>query len=351
MKGFFSFFLTPLSQLWAGVYSLRRTLYRWRFLSSHKVKVPVISIGNIAFGGTGKTPLVIWLAEYLNKHDKTVLVLTRGYKGKLEGGAGILRSEDRFKSDASHFGDEPLLISHKISKGAVVVGKDRYQNLLRYFESVQPDVVLLDDGFQHLKLQRDLDIVLIDSTLPLSQFETAPRGYLREGVSALKEAEVILFTRENQASTNQKSEVKKFLENSASKQVTWGGISYGFEGFYSFAHTKQELNSTNEIECLAVTGIANPQSFFRLLKEQGLKVLEEVTFPDHYPYDDDRIEKILEKCTQEKYFLICTEKDMVKIRRKVNSNLLLYVKIGVQFSHGEEPLRKKIDQLCGISPS
>ncbi len=349
MKKVISYLLTPLSKVWEWGYSLRRTLYRWRVLKSFRVSVPVISIGNIAFGGTGKTPLVIWLAEYLNHHKKRVLVLTRGYKGKLENSSGVLRSEDRFKSDASHYGDEPLLISYKISEGAVVVGKKRYKNLVKYFKSVQPDVVLLDDGFQHLQLQRDLDIVLIDSTLPLSQFKTAPQGYLREGIGALNEAEVILFTRENQTTETQRSEIKKLLTDKIQNRPLWGGVQYQFEGFFDFSHTKQESDSTKGIDCIAVTGIANPQSFFNLLKEQGLNLKEEITFPDHYSFDDQRIEKILDKCTQENYYLLCTEKDMVKIRRRVNSNLLLYVKIGMNFSHGEEQLKQKIDHLCEIS--
>lgn len=123
------------------------------------------------------------------------MVLTRGYKGQLEHSSGLLKSGQKFRLNPFDYGDEPLMISNKMSKGAVIVGKKRAENLLKYFAETRPDVVLLDDGFQHLQIYRSFNIVLFDATMPLQNYKVAPLGYLREGLSALKDADAIVISR------------------------------------------------------------------------------------------------------------------------------------------------------------
>ncbi len=155
--------LTPLALLWEGVYRLRRAAYRYGTFEQRHFKVPIISIGNLSFGGTGKTPFTLWLAENLAKRNKSVMILMRGYKGKLEHQSGILRGGAKIGSTPLDFGDEAILLSRRLPEAAVVVGKNRADNLDKYFDEVRPDVVLLDDGHQHLRIARQLNFVFFDA--------------------------------------------------------------------------------------------------------------------------------------------------------------------------------------------
>ena len=209
---FLNFFLVPLSKLWESVYRLRRSFYEYGLLKKEYFKVPIISVGNISFGGTGKTPMIIYLTGKVSELGLTPAVLTRGYKGDLEHKSGLIKGGQRFRSNPKQFGDEPLLISRKMNKGAVIVGKNRARNLRKYFHQVSPDVVFLDDGFQHIQLYRSFNVVLFDSALPLSRYKTAPLGYLREGLTALKDADAILLSRADQVSSEKMDELTSFLE-------------------------------------------------------------------------------------------------------------------------------------------
>ena len=126
-------FLLPLAGLWGLVHEVRRFLFEYNLITSYRFEVPIISVGNITFGGSGKTPLVTWLIEWANQEGVIPMVVTRGYKSKLEESSGILLADQKFKINPLSFGDEPLLIAQKMSRGAVVVGKKRSQNLMKYF--------------------------------------------------------------------------------------------------------------------------------------------------------------------------------------------------------------------------
>ena len=153
---------SPLSFIWEWVYRIRRSFFEYGVFKKTTFKVPVISVGNLSFGGTGKTPTIIWLAEWMISQGLTPVVLTRGYKGLLEHSSGLLKSGQKFRLNPIDYGDEPLMISNKMSRGAVIVGKKRAENLIKYFSEVKPDVVLLEDGFQHLQIYRSFNIVLFD---------------------------------------------------------------------------------------------------------------------------------------------------------------------------------------------
>ena len=170
---------SPLSFVWENFYRLRRSFYEYGFMKKSYFKVPVISVGNLTFGGTGKTPFIIWLTEFFNRESLVPAVLTRGYKGSLENKSGVIKSGQTFRSNPVDYGDEPLLISRRMKNGAVIVGKKRSDNLRKYFGEVNPDVILLDDGFQHLELYRSYNIILFDASMPLEQYKIAPIRYLR----------------------------------------------------------------------------------------------------------------------------------------------------------------------------
>ena len=239
-------FLKPLSVLWDKVYQFRRFLFEYNIVKKNYFKVPIISVGNITFGGTGKTPLTIWLIKLLEKMDQEVMVLSRGYKGKRENSSGILHGGGRFYSNPEEFGDEPLLLSRSLTKGAVVVGKNRSENLKKYFSDVKPDIVVMDDGFQHLRLFRNFNIVLFDSLLPLDRYKTAPMGYLREGLTSLKDADFIVLTRVDQVHEKKINELIDMLYEHTSRPLPVAKVKYAPCGIYNcFDEKVMDLKELN----------------------------------------------------------------------------------------------------------
>lgn len=248
-----TFLLKPFELLYRGVNRARRALYRAGILKAKRLPKPVISVGNIAIGGSGKTPAVIAIARALVEKGLEVVVLTRGYGRTGDGGR-----VDSF--DAARFGDEPLVIHKAIPKANVIVGSKRHENGLRE----NCDVYLLDDGFQHLQLHRDVDVVI-----------DAPNArWYREGRSALRDADVIL-----------QRKVKP----------------YGFESLVGR-------------RVFAFSGLADNEQFFAMLRELGANVVATRSFKDHYrytPVDVEQIKRAAEAAGAER--IATTEKDAVKI--------------------------------------
>lgn len=346
---FFMVFLTPVSLLWDGIYRLRRFLYTYNFIEAERYQVPIISVGNLTFGGTGKTPFTIWLSEYINAKNKKVMILSRGYKGKLENSSGILRSGKKLGFNPFEYGDEALLLVRRLKNAVVVVGKKRRENLEYYFDKENPDVVVLDDGHQHLKLKRDLNIVLFDALMPLDRYKVAPRGYMREGFSALKDADLVVIGRANQADREQVIELQEIIKCYSPPHINFALMDYTPSGFFNSSY--QKILSLEDIQgkkvfCLA--GIAAPESFFNLVESLGADVLDNVVYPDHHFFKVEEINQILERAVVEDAYVITTEKDIVKIRRIIDDPRLLYLEIQVDFVAGKENTLKVIDQVISV---
>jgi len=249
--------LKPLELLWRGVNRLWRALYRRGILKSRRLPRPVISVGNLAAGGAGKTPAVIAIARALTERGLNVTILTRGY-GRADTEAGLVTS-----LDAGRFGDEPVLIKSKLQKVHVIVGSKRYDNAIRFLSDNDCDLFILDDGFQHLQLARDLDVVI-----------DAGRGVMREGRSALADAGLV---------------IQRNLRIVVPRELTAQRI-------FAFA------------------GLAGNDQFFASLREQGLTVVATRGFRDHHRYtaaDIAAIKKAALDAGAEA--IVTTEKDKVKI--------------------------------------
>jgi tetraacyldisaccharide 4'-kinase len=342
---FFLKIFAPLAWLWDGVYRLRRFLYNYDFISSEKFQVPIISVGNLTFGGTGKTPFTIWLSEYLNEKNKKVMILTRGYKGKLENSSGILHSGKRLGFNPFEYGDEALLLVRRLKNAVVVVGKNRKENLEFYFDKELPDVVLLDDGHQHLKLKRNLNIVLFDALMSPERYKVAPLGYMREGFSALKDADLIVIGRASQVDTERLQTLRGLIQKHCRPDVKFSLMDYRPTGFYNSSYelslTKEQIQGRKVI-CLA--GIASPESFFNLVESIGADVIERLSFPDHYFFEVEEVKEIIDRAHNENALVVTTEKDIVKIRRIIDDPSLLYLEIKVDFLAGEEEALEIISQ-------
>ena len=341
--------LSPLSGLWESVYRIRRSLYEYGIFKKNYFKVPVISVGNLTFGGTGKTPTIIWLVEFCEKLNLKPMVLTRGYKGKLEHSSGMIQGGQRFRSNPQEFGDEPLLISRKMKSGAVVVGKRRSDNLKKYFHQVEPDVVLLDDGFQHIQLYRSLNIVLFDASLAIERYRTAPMGYLREGLTALKDADAIVISRADQVAEEKIESLLELLAQHHRKGIPIAKLKYLPDCILDcFDKPVMPIENIKDKNIIALTAIASPDSFYRLLESYGANLVEKVSFPDHYFFTQEDINDLLFKCSQQDAIIVTSEKDIVKIKRVSQDPQIHYVNIKVDFMSGEEQLTSTIKRILHL---
>jgi tetraacyldisaccharide 4'-kinase len=294
--------LWPLSILYAGAMLLRASLYARGWLKQKRLQGTIISIGNLTVGGTGKTPMVIWLAERFLSEGKRVAVLSRGYRG--------------FASTS----DEIELIKHRL-QGRVLfgVGKDRYAEGKR-LESAGIDIFLLDDGFQHLQLARDLDIVLVDSTRPLHQQRILPAGFLREPRSALHRADLVVFTRTEQSASVVPA-IQKFPQMPIYPSTT---KLIGFREHGSSASV--------EPSCLdpvfAFAGIGNPDAFFANLERWSVRVIGRKSFRDHHCYTRRDIEELTAAARRlGAKVLMTTEKDAQNLEPELFSELPVQIAV------------------------
>lgn len=329
----------PLSFIWEWVYRIRRSFFEYGVFKKTTFKVPVISVGNLSFGGTGKTPTIVWLADWLISHNLTPVVLTRGYKGQLENSSGLLKSGQKFRLNPFDYGDEPLMISNKMSRGAVIVGKKRAENLLKYFSEVKPDVVLLDDGFQHLQIYRSFNIVLFDATMALNLYKVAPLGYLREGLTALKDADAIIISRADMVTKEKLQKLISTLSEHFHHKLPLALTSYKPLGVFD-VHDKYifSIHELKGLRAIAVTAIASPDSFYRYLENFGVEITEKVSFPDHYFFTPEDVNDLLIKASQQSAIILCSEKDMVKMKRVSLDSRLMFTKVKVEFISGESDL-------------
>lgn len=341
--------LSPLSFIWEWIYRIRRSLYEYGILKKTVFKVPVVSVGNLSFGGTGKTPTIIWLAEWLIAQGLTPAVLTRGYKGQLEHSSGLLKSGQKFRLNPYDYGDEPLMISNKMSKGAVIVGKKRANNLLKYFSEVNPDVVLLDDGFQHLQIYRSFNLVLFDATMSLERYHVAPRGYLREGFSALKDADAILVSRSDMVSPEQLDKLLSLITSNFHHRPPLALTRYVAAGVYDMHEQFScSIENLREMRVVAVTAIANPDSFYHYLEGFGVEICERMSFADHYFFTNEDLNTMLTKAAQHGAIILCSEKDMVKMKRVSLDPRILYIKVKVDFISGEKTLINALSKVLSL---
>lgn len=295
--------LRLVSHPYAWVLSLRALGYRLGLLPCRRLSCPVISVGNLALGGTGKTPMVALLAAELMGRGWRVAVLSRGYGGSTRGEL-IVSDGTRLLAAPEQAGDEPCLLAQKVPGLMVVIGADRYRAGLLALRELKPDLCILDDGFQHLRLARDLDILLLDASRPFANGYTLPAGFLREPVEAARRADLVVYTRCAQAG----------LPDHFPKQPTcW--TSHRITGLRPLdGVARLGFEPLKGVRVTAFSGIAAPASFFDLLTSQGVQLAATVPFADHVVYGADEIAAICRlKTASGSEVLVTTEKDAVKL--------------------------------------
>jgi len=301
--------LLPLSYIYGLIGSLRAWCYQTGILRSYGAHVPVISVGNLVVGGTGKTPVVDWLLEFLHQRGYRVAVVSRGYASSPAEGKRASRARkvvpevagSRARA-AAQFGDEPVLLASRHPHALVVVAPRRIDGVEHIQKHHQVDVIVLDDGFQHLALRRDLDLVLLDAGLPFGNGHVLPAGLMRERRSALKRADLLLLTRYSA------NDPKFDPQNKPVVRVKYTLAQYGVD----MDGRMVDLNELNHLKLGAFAGIANPDDFFSSLHKCGIYPAATVACVDHAPYTPERVQYILERCAGVDA-LITTEKDAVKL--------------------------------------
>jgi len=288
----------------------RTFLYSTGLLRQRRLPCPVISVGNITVGGTGKTPLVMALAKGLMERGIPVAVLSRGYRGKRTSGSLVSNGKDIFLSPEES-GDEPFLMAQVLKGVPILMGKDRFKNGQMALQQFQVRGFLLDDGFQHLPLHRDLNIVLIDSQIGFGDGHLLPRGILREPLSHLRRAHLFVLTKvkDPEGSSPLEAGLREI-------QPSTGIFHSHYEptGLIGPGGEKEGLHPMRGKRVLALSGIAHPDHFSALIKQCGMEVMRERIFPDHHLYTSRDINSI-RKEAREVDWVVTTEKDMVKLMR------------------------------------
>ena len=301
-----------LSLLYGIAVKTRLLLYRAGLLETKKLDCPVISVGNITIGGTGKTPAVEYICRNLTKRGIKVAVLSRGYKGKAKGDINTVSDGKDVLLGPDEAGDEPFMLAKKLEGVPVIVGPDRFKTGQYVLEKFNPQVIVLDDGFQHVRLHRDMNIMVVDGNKIFGNSFIFPRGPLREPLSGIKRSDMIFVN-------------CKATSSAESMDFTGDHIKDVpiFKGHYRPVKFKSikgkdsiDLKEIKGKEIAVVSAIADPASFIRLLNTLGCRVVKEFTYPDHHAYGTSEIEDIIKdsKALGAKY-IVTTEKDAVKLKQ------------------------------------
>jgi tetraacyldisaccharide 4'-kinase len=294
--------LLPLGWLYGSLMQLRALMYRLGLFAAYRASVPVISIGNLSVGGTGKTPVVDHLIRYCLSLDKRVAVVSRGYASGNRSDLRVVCAGQGPLLDVERAGDEPWLLARRNPAACIIVAPQRAQGVRHAVEVLGADVVLLDDGFQHLAVARDFDLVLLDAQRPFGNGKVLPAGLLREPRSALSRGQLFLLTRcpEDQVSIPPLPAPVLHCRHALADHVE------------SLDGDIRRIEDLSHLRGIAFAGIAEPASFFTELEKRGLNLVQTLCFSDHAGYDEVALSRLTKAAVSADYF-ITTEKDAVKL--------------------------------------
>jgi tetraacyldisaccharide 4'-kinase len=301
----------PLSLLVRLIVWCRETLYSLKVLPSYRVKTKVVSVGNLTFGGTGKTPSVDFLVQNL-KVRKKIAVLSRGY-GRTT--TGFFKVDPTKEDAAKLFGDEPVQLALAHPDVSFFVCEDRVEGCRRIESEQKYDLILADDAFQHLRLRRDLDIVVIDATEERQHYHYPPVGRARNSLSYLKRADFVFLTKTNLCRAEDSAWIRDQLNG---RQII--EFESQIEGIYDLGSGEKIISTLKQ--ATLVSGIGKPHTFEKLIKKMGVEIKQHFVFPDHYNYTELDLQKISGQVSGE--IVLTTEKDAVKLK-KISKDLRIGV--------------------------
>jgi tetraacyldisaccharide 4'-kinase len=314
---------------WAS--ALRNCLYDRGWKTCHRVTVPVISVGNLTVGGTGKTPCVEYVARRYRAMDLRVAILSRGY-GSREGP-----------------NDEALVLEENLPDVPHLQGPDRVLLARTAIEELESEVLVLDDGFQHRRLARNLDLVLLDATEPWGHGALLPRGLLRESPRGLKRADVVMLTRCDQV----QPETIERLRLQVRRWAPTAPViltSHRPAEWINAAECSQALDALRRTPTAVFCGIGNPDAFRRTLLDLGMTVKSFRVFPDHHAYARTDVDDLRHWARQEATHgvVVTTQKDLVKLRlTHLGERELWALKIALRVEEGQDELDRNLKAALG----
>ena len=340
----FGSFLFMASLVYGGIVKLREFCYKAGIVKSKRLPCTIISIGNITVGGTGKTPMTIKVAQIIRNLGYKVAIISRGYKGGAEKTGGIVSNGHTILMEPDKAGDEPFMMASKLKDIPVVVGQNRFEAGCLTIQEFNPDVIVLDDAFQHLNQKRDIDIVLLDCGHPFGNNYLLPRGILREPISALKRGDTFVLTRSDSAPDYIRQVTVDKIKNLAPGKPVFR--SFYVPDLYKPINNK---NSMSGIELqnfdsgllhgrrvVAFSGLAGNNDFRRTVESLKCDLIDFFEFPDHHKYTKTDLQTIMQSSINaQAEFILTTEKDYVRISGETSWPVELVV-VGIELSLGDD---------------
>ncbi|HEY6046846.1 MAG TPA: tetraacyldisaccharide 4'-kinase [Pyrinomonadaceae bacterium] len=304
--------LTPLGLLYGAAMRARASLYERRIFRTHQIGKPVISVGNLTTGGTGKTPLVAAIAQHLAQEGRRVCILTRGYGRENPGRRVVVSDGNQILAGVTETGDEPLMLAEQLKgKAAVICDADRVAAARFAEEELASDVFILDDGFQNLRIARDVNVVTIDATNPWGSKHVLPAGILREPLRALGRADCVVVTRADQAI---EAHLLNQIERLSSAPVLSSRMVVSGIRPIQSAEPAQSKTSLTRQPVAAFCAVGNPQGFFHLLRAD-FDLTSTHPFRDHHQFTQAGIDRVTrDALAAGAKALVTTAKDEVKLR-------------------------------------
>lgn len=328
-------FLWVLSLGYGIVVRVRAVFYRQGTLKQYDLQRPVISVGNITWGGVGKTPLVESLARFFKEKRKKVVILTRGYMPRGGSRRGGIRDEARF-------------LEESLPGVVVLAGADRLANAKRALQELDPDLFILDDGFQHRRVRRDLDIVVIDTTNPFGNGQLIPRGILREPLTALARADMFVLSKSDRG-RGQIPQITAALKNLNPKALIAESVHQPAGLFELKTGAGHSVDLLKAKPVVGFCAIGDPGSFQDSLRSLEARVEKLFIFMDHYVYGDEDLRRIVSFCREKKISsVVTTQKDAVKLGERLGlfEGLQVFsLKIRHNITEGQDQFYARISSL------
>ncbi len=370
-------FLILISFIYGFIVKIRVLFYRKNFLKTRKLPCVVISIGNITAGGSGKTPMAIYLAEVIKETGLKPVVLSRGYRGSMENGMGVAGDGSLVLSTPEAAGDEPYMMAKRCSF-PVVVGKDRFKTGMMAVKLFNPDVIILDDGFQHVQLRRDIDLVLFDFKAPFGNKRLLPAGRLREFPDDMKKrADAVIFTRSQSVESCKKGPVNdmnhkitardkcKIPKDHEEIMAMGKPLFYTSHKPFLFLFKKcdnitmpdfdrgglngHSLDEFSGKKAVLFSGIADNSAFKRTVENLNIKVKDHLEFMDHYRYNKQDIEYIIKSGKEsEADLIITTEKDYARLCDRIIDWEMNMAVIGIDIDWSVNGEKYDTEFICFI---
>jgi tetraacyldisaccharide 4'-kinase len=337
-------FLWVLSCLYHVMVRLNLFLYQSGILKQHQLEKPVISIGNVTVGGVGKTPLVEYIAQVLKEQNLKPVILTRGYMPLNSKGL-----RDQGNPEKENRSDEAKMLKGSLREIPVLVGPDRAQNARKFLNTSRADAFLLDDGFQHWRLFRDMDIVAIDATRPWGNGHLIPRGILREPLSSLARAGLFVLTKTDLGRANVE-QIKSTIKSINPDKIIVETIHDPVALVNMRSQRIYELSFVKRKRITSFCSIGDPKSFENTLKNLDAKLVKNFTFMDHHVYNKNDIRTIVQFCQKQGiHTIVTTQKDAVKLNgllRVFDEHLpVMYLKIKISIVNGRDEFVERIHHI------